>query len=92
MKISVLIMVLVFSLSAFASRVDVDINGMSCGMCEISVTNELKALDKVENITVNVKEKKAHFDEIKGKKISDTEIRTAIKKAGYDVVKINRRN
>lgn len=75
---------------ALASRVTVDIVGMTCGMCVESITKELKATDKAENISVNLNDKKAKFDEMKGKKMSDVEIKTAIKKAGYEAVKISR--
>ncbi len=90
MKMSSLIVGLCLSLSAFAAKVEVDVNGMTCGMCVEAITKELKATEKTENISVNLDEKKARFSEIKDKKISDAEIRTAIKKAGYEPVKIRR--
>ncbi len=91
MKIAFIMGSLLLSLSVFASRVEVDVNGMSCGMCIESITKELKATDKAENIAVNLEERKATFDEIKGKKMSDGEIKAAIKKAGYDAAKIRRK-
>jgi copper chaperone CopZ len=90
MKITLVIVSLLASLSLWAAKVEVEINGMTCAMCIESITRELKAIDKVENITVNLEDKKATFDEIKGKKISDGEIRTAVKKAGYDIGKVRR--
>jgi copper chaperone len=74
----------------FASRLEVDIVGMSCGMCIESITKELKGTQKVENVSVSLEEKKARFDEMADRKISDAEIRSAIKKAGYEAVKIRR--
>lgn len=76
--------------SVFANRIEVDVVGMSCGMCVESITKQLKATEKTENISVSLEEKKARFSEIKDKKITDTEIRAAIKKAGYEAVKIRR--
>ncbi len=90
MKMSSIIIGLCLSLSALAARVEVDVNGMTCGMCIEAITKELKATEKTENISVNLDDKKARFSEIKDKKISDAEIRTAIKKAGYEAVKIRR--
>ncbi len=91
MKILILILSLLLSLGALASRVEVDVNGMSCSMCVEAITKELTATQKAENITVKVEDKKAWFDEVKGKKITDTEIKTAIKKAGYEAVKVRRK-
>jgi copper chaperone CopZ len=68
----------------------VDITGMTCGMCVEAITKELKATEKTENISVNLEEKKARFAELKDKKITDAEIKSAIKKAGYEAVRIRR--
>jgi copper chaperone CopZ len=90
MRISSLVIGLFLSFGALAAKVEVDIVGMTCGMCVEAITKELKATNKTENISVNLDEKKARFSEIKEIKISDAEIRTAIKKAGYEAVKIRR--
>lgn len=90
MKIAYLFLALMFSLSVFAARIEVDVNGMTCGMCVEAITKELKTTEKVENIRVSLENKKASFEEVKGKKISDAEIKGAIKKAGYEAVKIRR--
>ena len=90
MKMSSIFVGLCLSLSALAARVEVDVNGMTCGMCIEAITKELKATEKAENISVNLDEKKARFSEIKDKKISDAEIRSVIKKAGYEALKIRR--
>lgn len=91
MKILIILMSLLVSLSAFASRVELDVVGMTCGMCVEAITKELTATQKAENISVKVEDKKAWFDEVKGKKITDTEIKAAIKKAGYEVTKVRRK-
>jgi copper chaperone CopZ len=91
MKILIVILSLLMSLSAFASRVEVDVVGMTCGMCVEAITKELTATQRAENIVVKVEDKKAWFDEVKGKKLSDAEIKAAIKKAGYEAVKVRRR-
>jgi copper chaperone CopZ len=91
MRISFIIGALALSLSAFAAKVEVDVSGMTCGMCVEAITKELKDTEKAENILVSLENKKAVFEEVKGKKMSDTEIKTAIKKAGYEAVKIHRK-
>lgn len=90
MKISSIFVGLLLSVSALAARVEVDVVGMSCGMCIEAITKELKATEKAENISVNLEDKKARFTEIKDKKISDGEVRAAIKKAGYEAHKVRR--
>ena len=90
MKISSFFIGIFLSLTCFAAKIEVDITGMTCGMCVEAITKELKATEKTENITVNLEQKKARFTELKDKKITDAEIKTAIKKAGYEAVKIRR--
>lgn len=90
MKITSFFIGLLLSFSVFAAKVEVDVSGMSCGMCIESITKELKGTEKAENISVSLEDKKARFTEAKDKKITDAEIRAAIKKAGYEAVKIRR--
>jgi copper chaperone len=92
MKITLILASLLLSLSAFASKVEVDVVGMTCGMCVEAITKELTSTEKALNISVSLENKKARFEEVKGKKLSDTEIKAAIKKAGYEAVKISRKN
>lgn len=91
MKISLILAFLVFSIQVFAARVEVEVEGMTCGMCVSSITKELKALEKVDNVSVNLEDKKARFETVKGKWVTDTEIKSAIKKAGYKAAKITRK-
>jgi copper chaperone len=91
MKISFLMMSLLLSFTAFSAKVEVSVNGMTCGMCIEAITKELKATEKAENINVSLENKRATFDEVKGRTLSDSEIRAAIKKAGYEAAKISRR-
>jgi copper chaperone CopZ len=90
LKISSFFIGIFLSVSCFAAKIEVDITGMTCGMCVEAITKELKATEKTENISVNLEEKKARFSELKDKKITDAEIKSAIKKAGYEAVRIRR--
>lgn len=90
MKISAFFIGLFLTMSAFAAKIEVDVTGMTCGMCVEAITKELRATDKADNISVSLEDKKARFSEIKDKKITDSEIKSAIKKAGYEAVKIRR--
>jgi copper chaperone CopZ len=91
MKIAFILMTTVLSLNVFASKIEVDVSGMTCGMCVEAITKELQATDKAEKISVSLENKKAYFEEVKGKKMSDAEVKGAIKKAGYEAVKIHRK-
>jgi copper chaperone CopZ len=91
MKIAFILMTMVLSLNVFASKIEVDVSGMTCGMCVEAITKELKATEKAEQISVSLENKKAYFEEVKGKKISDAEVKGAIKKAGYEAIKIHRK-
>lgn len=90
MKMSSILIGLLLSVGAMAAKVEVDVKGMSCGMCVNAITKELQSTEKAENISVSLEEKKARFSEMKDKKMTDAEIKTAIKKAGYEAVKIRR--
>jgi len=89
-KILPLILGMMFSVSVLAAKVEVDVVGMTCGMCVEAITKELNSTEKAENITVNLDDKKARFTEVKNKKLTDSEIKAAIKKAGYEAIKIRR--
>ncbi len=91
MKITTLFILIFLSFQSFAAKVEVEVIGMTCGMCIESITKELTATEKADKITVSLENKKAYLEEIKGKKISDTELRAAIKKAGYETGKIYRK-
>lgn len=91
MKISTFFIGIFLAVSAYAKKIEVDVAGMTCGMCIGAITKELEQTDKVENIKVSLDDKMATFSEIKDKKISDSEIRSVIKKAGYEAVKIRRK-
>jgi copper chaperone CopZ len=91
MKIATIFLGLCLSASALAAKIEVDVAGMTCGMCIEAITKELNATAKAENVVVSLETKKATFSEIKGKNISDSEVRNAIKKAGYEAVKVVRK-
>jgi copper chaperone CopZ len=91
MKIVSFVLGLLISGVSMASKIEVEVGGMTCGMCVESITKELKKTEKAESIEVSLEKKMAFFSEVKGKKITDTEIKTAIKKAGYDALKITRK-
>lgn len=89
-KIIVLSVVCLFSQFALAGNVLVDIKGMTCQMCVSSITRELNATKKVKEVQVSLEKKNATFVTIENAEVSDTEIKEAVKKAGYEVTSIKR--
>lgn len=87
-RLFVVSMVCLFSLSAFAGKVAIDIQGMTCQMCVKSITKELNATQKVKDVQVSLERKGATF-ETTGE-LSDADIKAAVKKAGYEVTAIKR--
>lgn len=65
----------------------VNISGMTCGHCVASVTEELKEIDGVENVEVDLNKSGISTTTItSSKKLSDAEIGEAVAEAGYLVV------
>jgi len=62
----------------------VNIKGMSCNHCVMSVTEALNEIDGVKDIKVNLAKGEATFDE--AMPVDMNTIREKIKKAGYEVV------
>ena len=64
----------------------INIKGMSCMRCVNHVTNELKKVEGVSDIQINLDEKKAVV-EIE-QCTSDDSLKAAVEEAGYEVVSI----
>ena len=56
MKFALALVSILLSLNVFASNVEVDINGMTCGMCVDAITRELKATEKAERVSVKLED------------------------------------
>lgn len=65
----------------------ISIEGMSCGHCVQAVTNTLKELKGVTEVSVDM-EKKLATVELSGDAVSDAVIREEIEEAGYSVTDI----
>lgn len=76
---------------AEAVRTQVQINGMTCGHCVASVTEELEELSSVSGVDVQLVANGTSTATITSTAaLDDAAIRTAIDEAGYDVVAISR--
>ncbi|WP_100488770.1 copper chaperone CopZ [Sporolactobacillus pectinivorans] len=67
------------------AQTTLDVKGMHCGHCKMSVTNALKELDGVSNVSVNLEKGKAvvEYDETK---VQFSKMKEAVEEQGYDVV------
>jgi len=89
-KVLVILMACFAVSSAFAAKVNVAISGMTCQMCVKSITKELTSTKKVQNVNVSLENKNATFETIGAAPLTDAEIKTAIKAAGYEATTISR--
>jgi copper chaperone len=63
------------------SKIEIDIKGMTCGHCAMSVTNELATLEGVANIKVDHAAGKAVV-EVDG--VTNEQLAEAVSEAGYE--------
>jgi copper chaperone CopZ len=62
------------------SKIEISIEGMTCGHCAMSVTNELATLEGVSNVQVDHAAGKATV-EVEG--VSEDQLSAAVEEAGY---------
>lgn len=77
--------------SVHAEEVSVKVNGMVCSMCAQGIQKKFKNHPEVENIQVSLDTKIVQLKIAEGKNLSDELITKAIKEAGYNVEKIERK-
>jgi hypothetical protein len=71
----------------FGGNVIVNVKGLICPSCGIGVKVHLIKTLKVKEVFLDVNNQQAIITELKNKTITDTEIKTAIKNAGYEIGK-----
>ncbi|EPD31271.1 heavy-metal-associated domain-containing protein [Gleimia europaea] len=75
------------------ANIDLDVKGMTCGHCVMSVTEELSEIGTVESVNVDLSgnadvASKVHVSTTGD--VSDDELRDAIVEAGFELAGINR--
>ena len=90
MRAFVISILCLLSFSAIAGKVTVDIKGMTCQMCVKAITRELNTTQKVKDVAVSLENKNATFETVGEVALTDSEIKAAIKKAGYEATTITR--
>lgn len=90
MKQLICVLALFFtSAEAFAAGAKVTVNGMVCAFCAQGIKKKFST-EPVEKVEVDLDKKLVSLEFKPGKTLSDEQIQTAIKEAGYKVVKIER--
>ena len=64
-------------------KIEITIEGMTCGHCAMSVTNEIATLEGVSTVNVDHQAGKAT---VEAENISDEQLATAVEEAGYRAV------
>ncbi len=62
------------------SKIEISIEGMTCGHCAMSVTNELATLEGVSNVQVDHASGKAT---VESNGVSEEQLSAAVEEAGY---------
>ena len=84
-----LLLLIAVNAGAIEQKVIIDIEGMTCALCQIAIKKSLSGIEGVKDVKVSYEEKKAWItvnDEVK-----DNRIKQAVQKAGpYKVKSIDR--
>lgn len=84
---SVLLVLMLIPSILFAGNLTVNVNGLICPSCAIGIKKHLGKTKKVDTVKLDVDKQLVFIVELKGKTLTDKEIRTAIINAGYEIGK-----
>ena len=76
--------------SAFASNIQVQVQGMVCDFCASTMETAFKNNTNVQSVDINLKTKIITLELKPGKDLSDKEIKSIVTNQGYVVTKIDR--
>ena len=69
-------------------KITVNIDGMSCGMCEAHINDAVRNAFTVKKVTSSHTKKETVI--LAEREIPEPELRKVIEKAGYDVISVSR--
>lgn len=91
-KIHFLIFIcLLMPFSVFAEQVIITVNGMVCSFCAQGIKKSFEAIDSVESVDADLESKLVTINTKKNQTLDDSQLKKVIIDAGYDVVKIERK-
>jgi copper chaperone CopZ len=76
--------------SVFAKEINIDVNGLVCEFCVVTIEKNFNKRDEIKKVRVDLDQKKVFLTFQDGKDLSDEIIKDIIVNNGYNVVKINR--
>ena len=74
---------------AYAKEVNVDIYGLVCEFCAVTIEKNFKKMDEVKDVKIDLDKKKIFLTFEDGKDLADEEISDIIMNNGYTFTKIN---
>jgi copper chaperone CopZ len=93
LKRSITIYSFIFFTSIFianAKEVNIDVNGLVCEFCVVTIEKSFKNRDEVKEVKIDFDLKKVFLIFKKGQDLPDKTIEEIITNNGYNAVKINR--
>jgi copper chaperone CopZ len=69
----------------FGGNLVVNVKGLICPSCAIGIKKHLNKTKKVKLVKLDIDKQLAIITELKDKTLTDTEIKTAIENAGYEI-------
>jgi len=85
-----LFLVLAFAPAAFATTVEMDVNGLVCAFCAQGIEKTLKGYPQAGEVLVSLEHRLVAFELKPGTDIDDATLRKALTDSGYTVVAIRR--
>ena len=87
--LTTLVLSTIFSQVAFATQtIKANVNGMVCAFCAQGIEKKMRALSQTQDVYVNLKQRVVAVELKDGQKLSNEQVKTIIKDAGYDVTSI----
>ena len=81
---------LFFSHVAYAKSIIVDVNGLVCEFCAVTIEKSFKKKQEVQAVKVDLESKKVTIDLKDNQQLSDSDVKHIIVNNGYNVTKIAR--
>ena len=76
--------------SVFAKEINIDVNGLVCEFCVVTIEKNFNKRDEIKKVRVDLDQKKVFLTFQDDKDLSDEIIKDIVVNNGYNVVKINR--